>query len=212
LQQIWYRLSPIKILKNGENPLTAKGEFLRTTYLVATEARVCVVLLKELHMKIVAMISAVALLAASSALAGGIRIGDTVASRIAKDPTIPGKGKAGQCLPFARALQQKFEAAGISARVVVYGYEAEGAAPGAAPAPAAGRASHAVVVYEDKGRTYIMDNQSWKPVWVHQGAPMQMAQQFSGFNTNVRMAHVVAPEVSPKQPGLVYPNVRIAAN
>ena len=32
---------------------------------------------------------------------------------------------------------------------------------------AAGRGSHAVVMYNDDGRTYVMDNQSWTPQWVH---------------------------------------------
>lgn len=140
-------------------------------------------------------------------MAGGLRIGDTAAARIAKDSSIPGKGKVGQCLPFAMALQKKFAAAGITSRVVVYGYEAGGVpttdATGdvsAQPAfgTAAGRGSHAVAMYDDGGRTYVMDNQSWTPQWVHNAAPTQMAQQFSGINTSVKMARVVPLESAPK--------------
>jgi len=138
--------------------------------------------------------------AGASCMAGGFRIGDTPAARIAKDSSIPGKGKAGQCLPFATALQKKMEAAGIAARVVVYGYEAGGVPATDAtgdvstqPAfgTAAGRGSHAVVMYNDGGRTYVMDNQSWTPQWVHNAAPVQMAQQFSGIHCSVKMARVV---------------------
>ncbi len=143
----------------------------------------------------------------ASSLAGGIRIGDTQASRIAKDFSIPGKGKPSQCLPFAMALQKKVEAAGIAARVVVYGYEAGGVpamdAAGDVSAQqvlgtAVGRGSHAVVMYDDGVRIYVMDNQSWTPQWVHHAAPVPMAQQFSGINYNVKMARVVNGDNSRK--------------
>ena len=124
-----------------------------------------------------------------------IRIGDTRAAKIAKDAHLPGKGVEGQCLPFASALHEKFEAAGIPSKVIVYGYEAS-AAPGltadsGSSSQAGTRSAHAVVAYNDGGRTYIMDNQSWAPQWIHNAAPMQMAQQFSGINANVRIARVM---------------------
>jgi hypothetical protein len=127
------------------------------------------------------------------ATTGGIRIGSTAASRIAKDTHIPGKGVSGQCLPFAQALQQKFAAAGIPSRIMIFGYEvAPMPAMGSAPSGHMGdRMSHAVVAYEDGGRTYIMDNQSWSPQWVHDAAPMQMAQQFAGLNSQVHMARMM---------------------
>ena len=156
-----------------------------------------------------------------SCYAGSIRIGDTRAARIAKDTHIPGKGQAGQCLPFAQALHQRLQAAGIHSQVVVYGYES-----GGVPIPIDGgeitaqpilgegpeRGSHAVVVYDDRGRTYVMDNQSWTPQWVRNATPMHMAQQFSGINTSVKIARVLpehAPLKGTSQPVKV---TRFAAN
>jgi len=142
-----------------------------------------------------------------------IRIGDTVAAKIAKDAHLPGKGIAGQCLPFATALHEKLQAAGIPSRVIVYGYEAN-AAPGlaAASAETGSRGAHAVVAYDDGGRTYIMDNQSWTPKWIHNAAPMQMAQQFSGLNCGVRIARVLNDEIRSKPAGDFFLNSpRLAA-
>lgn len=157
-----------------------------------------------------------------SCFAGNIRIGDTAAGRIAKDTSIPGKGKPGECLPFALALQKKLQAAGVPARVIVYGYEQGGMAGVtsggdlyAQPAGlAADRGSHAVVVYEDAGRTYVMDNQSWTPQWVHNASPMHMAQQFSGINCSVRMARVIdyGGVSTPRTPTMTRSPRRIAAN
>lgn len=148
---------------------------------------------------ITSIITATVLFGGISCFAGDFRIGGTAATRIAKDTSIPGKGKPGECLPFALALQKKFQAAGIPARVVVYGYE-QGGVPGvttsgelyAQPAGTeADRGSHAMVVYEDGGRSYAMDNQSWTPRWIHNASPKEMAQQFSGINYSVKMARVV---------------------
>jgi hypothetical protein len=124
-------------------------------------------------------------------------------------------------MPFAIALHKKFEAAGIPSRVVVYGYESGGVpipnAGGEISAQpvlgeGAGRGSHAVVIYDDSGRTYVMDNQSWTPQWVRNATPMQMAQQFSGINTSVKMARVLPDQQAPKgirQSGRI---TRLAAN
>ena len=157
-----------------------------------------------------------------SCFAGDIRIGNTAASRIAKDTSIPGKGKPGECLPFARALQKKFQAAGIPARVVVYGYE-QGGVPAVTTSgdiyaqptgTGADRGSHAVVVYEDGGRTYVMDNQSWTPQWVRNASPKEMAQQFSGINCSVKMARVEDGDgvSTPKSPAKASVTRRVAAN
>jgi len=160
------------------------------------------------------------MLTGSSCLAGGIRIGETPAAHIAKDASIPGKGKSGQCLPFAVALQKKFQAAGIASRVIVYGYEGGGVpavtTDGEIMAQPAGggaaRGSHAVVVYDDGGRTYVMDNQSWTPQWIRNAAPVQMAQQFSGINCSVKMARVISTDRTPKTLGLPSSARRIASN
>ena len=50
--------------------------------------------------------------------------------------------------------------------------------------------AHAVVVYADQGRTYVMDNQSWQPKWIHIASPTGMASQFAGMNTFVGDARV----------------------
>jgi hypothetical protein len=143
--------------------------------------------------------------ACSSTSTGRIRIGETAASKIAKDTQIPGKGVSGQCLPFAQALHQKFEAAGIPSRVIVYGYDVSPVPQKELPelGRSGDRQAHAVVTYDDGGRTYVMDNQSWSPQWVHDAAPIQMAQQFSGINCQVRIARVVSdptPPISPVAP------------
>jgi hypothetical protein len=144
-----------------------------------------------------------------------IRIGDTPAARLAKDVHITGKGVPGQCLPFAMALHKKLEAAGIPSRVIVYGYETS-AVPGMSfaggmSAEMPNRGAHAVVAYDDGGRTYVMDNQSWIPQWVHTAAPLQTAQQFSGINYNVRMARVVGDESLLRNVASSFTGVRIAA-
>jgi hypothetical protein len=70
------------------------------------------------------------------------------------------------------------------------------------------------VVYDDGGRSYMMDNQLWLPRWIHNGSPMQMAQQFSGINCSVKMARVVGGEgkSAPKSPAMASATRRVAAN
>ena len=118
-----------------------------------------------------------------------IRIGDTTATRIAKDTTVPGKGVMGQCLPYAHALYARFCAAGINSKILIYRYHGFSAPATGGTRCAAG--SHAVVAFEDRGRIYIADNQSWLPKWVQKASPATMAQQFSGRNLSVASAHVV---------------------
>jgi hypothetical protein len=147
-----------------------------------------------------------------------IRFGDTPAARIAKDVNLPGKEKTGQCLPFALALQKKFAAAGIASRVVIYGYETGGVpavtTSGDILSQPAGtgrmRGSHAVVVYDDGGRIYVMDNQSWTPQWVQRAGAVQIAQQFSGIHCSVKMARVVNEGSTPRIPALASGAVRLA--
>lgn len=158
--------------------------------------------------------------ASATCIAGDIRIGDTPASRIAKDVSLPGKGQPGECLPFARALQKKFEAAGIASQIVVYNYE-----QGGVPAISAGgdvvaqpsglgaaHGSHVVVIYNDGGRTYAMDNQSWTPRWLHGASPAKMAQQFSGIDCSVKTARVLPEERKSKVHGSAGANTRLATN
>jgi hypothetical protein len=167
--------------------------------------------------KIMASLLAMSLLlpACSSVPTGGIRIGSTPAGRMAKDPQIPGKGVPGQCLPFAMALQQKFQAAGVPSKVLVFGYETSStSSPGAMQSASGGsgnRGAHAVVAYDDGGRTYLMDNQSWTPQWVHDAAPMQMAQRFAGIQYSVKMAHVVHDANFQAPPLLPSSGTRLAA-
>ena len=133
-------------------------------------------------------------------LAGGIRIGDTPARRIAKDPAIPGKFVEGQCLPFAAALQAKFQAAGIPSKILSFQYETLSAPRDLIgdqrPVPSINDrggqvGTHAVVVYEDDGRTYVMDNQSWQPKWIHDASLAGMASQFAGMNIAVGDTRVI---------------------
>ncbi len=124
---------------------------------------------------------------------GNVRVGDTPARKIAKDMSIPGKGTDGQCLPFALALHHKFQSAGIPSKVVVYDYESL-KAPNtfAGTNHATPNGAHAVVVYNDDGRTYVMDNQSWLPTWVPGGSIVATAQQFSGMNFGILGAHALS--------------------
>jgi hypothetical protein len=55
-----------------------------------------------------------------------------------------------------------------------------------------------------------MDNQSWTPQWVRNAAPMQMAQQFSGIHSSVKMARVLPAQRTPN--GAAGKTSRIAVN
>ena len=131
---------------------------------------------------------------------GEIRLGDTPARRIARESTLRGKYVEGQCLPFALALHARFQAAGIPSKVIAFSYETlpaphqifneRRAFPGAGEGGGA-TGSHAMVAYEDQGRTYLMDNQSWQPRWIHEDSPFGMARQAGGMNSLVANARVV---------------------
>ncbi len=127
---------------------------------------------------------------------GEVRIGYGPASQIARAGDLRGRNRIGQCLPFARALQARLQAAGIRAKIITYAYEG-GVAPGENP-PGLPQ-SHAVVAYEEGGRTYIMDNQSWSPKWIRDATAVEMAQRFSGPGVAVLGAKVSAGrESSPR--------------
>ncbi len=126
-------------------------------------------------------------MALSAPLAWGeIRIGYGLAGNIARAPTLPGKNVPGQCLPFARELHARLQAAGIPSAIITYAYAADSRLAGPLDAPL----SHAVVAYEDRGRTYIMDNQSSAPVWVQKTTLAGMTQRFSGPAIAVRGARI----------------------
>ena len=117
----------------------------------------------------------------------GIRIGNTQARAIAMDPSITGKYSIGKCLPFAKALDAKLRAAGIASRIVGYSYDSAGSSQ---------LRGHAVVVYNDGGRTYVMDNQSMSPVWVKDAAIHAEVGQFSGVQMHVASAWTLSPRFS----------------
>jgi len=112
----------------------------------------------------------------------GLRVGDTPARAIARQNAVKGKNVQGQCLPYALNLVEKLRAAGISAHVLGYCY---GETTGGARDWGNMR-GHAVVVYQDGGRTYLMDNQSWMPRWVEQANDNHhLAVQFEGMNSQI---------------------------
>jgi len=139
------------------------------------------------------LIVAAVLLQAGSALSlAEVQLGESRAAQIAKDARIPGKGVPGKCLTYANVLHERLQAAGIPSQVIVFGYMTAGLDAGTSIGSwSGGRGAHAVVSYKDAGRTYVMDNQSWKPRSVEEGAPVQMAQRFSGLNCNVKTARVL---------------------
>ena len=143
--------------------------------------------MSNISMTTLATISAAFLSGCASFRVGSIRVGDTAPRRIAKEMSIRGKGIEGQCLPFAVSLHRRFKAAGIPSKVIGYGWKAL-AGPLGDRKPHTG--SHAVVAYQDDGRTYVMDNQSWQPMWVHGGASHAVTQKFSGMDFKVEDARV----------------------
>lgn len=109
---------------------------------------------------------------------GKIRVGNTPARSIALESNLPGKSVLGSCKPFAVALNQRFAAAKIHSQVVGFNYATFGGHPDSQ--------GHAVVIYEDEGRTYIMDNQMSRPVWVPNSASLrEKVGQIAGVETNV---------------------------
>ena len=153
-------------------------------------------------------------LGTASAEAGGLRIGSTPARKIAKDLSIPGKGVDGQCLPYALALHKRFRAAGIESKVIVYRYEALNTAAGAFSGSASFGGSrsqtgaHAAVAYNDGGRIYLIDNQSWMPKWVGNDSNKGWAQQFSGMDVNVLEAREYNTKTVAKNTRKSAPSIR----
>jgi len=124
---------------------------------------------------------------------GGLRVGNTPARAIVRESSIKGKCVQGQCLPYALDLAKRLQAAGIPAQVIGYRYgELMGGARDWGQV-----SGHAVVVYQDGGRTYIMDNQSWTPRWVEHAPDKGMALQYEGMNSQVVMTWKVNGTSSP---------------
>ena len=134
--------------------------------------------------------SAVALSACSTSPLADFRFGNTPARSMAMDPCIPGKGVPGQCLPYAMALQKKLAKAGIHAKVIAYRSENL-----SDPSKSMVGRGHAVVAYQDRGRTYLMDNIADRPLWVEGNAnPEEELGQLEGMDARIVAAWDVLPE------------------
>jgi hypothetical protein len=138
-----------------------------------------------MHSKAASLGIALTLVLTAPLARGEIRIGYGPAGNIARAPDVHGKNIPGQC-PFARELHARLQTAGIPSAIIIYAYAADSRLAGPLNAPL----SHAVVAYEDRGRTYIMDNQSSTPVWVKKTTLAGMAQRFSGPAIAVRGARI----------------------
>ena len=139
-----------------------------------------------MHSKAASLGIAITLVLSAPLARSEIRIGYGPAGNIARAPDLPGKNVPGQCLPFARELHARLQAAGIPSAIINYAYAADSRLGGPLDAPL----SHAVVAYEDRGRTYIMDNQSPAPVWVQKTTLAGMTQRFSGPSVAVLGAKI----------------------
>jgi hypothetical protein len=100
-------------------------------------------------------------------------LSEPVASQIAEDPTIRGKGKDGACMDYAVALSSKLEANGIHGRLIFYRWHIRNSA-------IAG--SHVFVVYHlPDGSEWIVDNEIPAPKQVPpEASPLQLVFLLSG--------------------------------
>jgi hypothetical protein len=100
-------------------------------------------------------------------------LSEPVASRIAEDPTIRGKGKDGECMDYAIALSSKLEANGIHGRLIFYRWHIRNSAISG---------SHVFVVYHlTDGTEWIVDNEIPEPKEVPPDAtPLQLVFLLSG--------------------------------
>lgn len=98
---------------------------------------------------------------------GQIRVGYGKVGMIAKSNDVIGKYEMNQCLPFAKDLHQRFKEAGVNSAIVAYFWQAGFHIGG-----------HAIVLYEDEGRIYGMDNMTWRPRWLKTGKLQDMVEQF----------------------------------
>jgi hypothetical protein len=100
-------------------------------------------------------------------------LSEPVASQIAEDPTIRGKGKDGACMDYAVALSSKLEANGIHGRLIFYRWHIRNTA-------IAG--SHVFVVYHlADGSEWIVDNEIPEPKQVPpEASPLQLVFLLSG--------------------------------
>jgi hypothetical protein len=100
-------------------------------------------------------------------------LSEPVASQIAEDPTIRGKGKDGACMDYAVALSSKLEANGIHGRLIFYRWHIRNTA-------IAG--SHVFVAYHlPDGSEWIVDNEIPAPKQVpSEATPLQLVFLLSG--------------------------------
>jgi hypothetical protein len=127
--------------------------------------------------KILTIVLASVMFAGAASAAGTENIG-----KVARSKDVPGKFVPGQCKVFAIELAKRLNAAGADAKVIVYDWQSADSRGGAAT----GR--HAVVVYQEGSRTYVMDNMTWSPKWVKTGSGQTIAQTFSGQGVYVASA------------------------
>lgn len=114
---------------------------------------------------------------------------------IAKATNIQGKMQQEQCLPFARDLYERLNAAGGEAYLIIFRWE-DMKANTFREVRSAGvfeksRGSHAMVVFRDsRGRYYGMDNQSWRPVSLLGRSVPEWVMSFSGQQIHTELVSV----------------------
>jgi hypothetical protein len=98
---------------------------------------------------------------------------EPLASRIAEDPSVKGKGKDDQCMDYALAVSSKLAANGIHGRLIFYRWHIRNT-------PITG--SHVFVVYHSSdGSEWIVDNEIPRPKEVPpKASPMQLVFLLSG--------------------------------
>ena len=96
-----------------------------------------------------------------------------LASRIAEDPSVKGKGKDEQCMDYALAASSKLAANGIHGRLIFYRWHIRNT-------PITG--SHVFVVYHSSdGSQWIVDNEIPRPKEVPpKASPIQLVFLLSG--------------------------------
>ena len=106
-------------------------------------------------------------------VSASLAFSELLASRIAEDPTIKGKGKDGACMDYALALSSKLAANGIHGRLIFYRWHIRTNGI---------TGSHVFVVYHlADGTEWIVDNEIAAPKKVPDDAtPMQLVFLLSG--------------------------------
>jgi hypothetical protein len=106
-------------------------------------------------------------------LSDSLAFSEPVATSIAEDPTIKGKGKDGACMDYAIALSSKLGANGIHGRLIFYRWHLRNTAI---------TGSHVFVDYHlPDGSEWIVDNEIPEPKQVPSDAtPLQLVFLLSG--------------------------------